>query len=112
MDAQAMTSPNSSTASSSKQSYSFPKLYSEDAIKKAYKEGYRAGMQDSNQLIVSLDAQRQQVLIHNLEIQEKVAQARDQVDTLLRSVSLKSPEFAQLQNIWTLLNQACEMPKK
>lgn len=112
MDAQAMASPNSSTASSSKQSYSLPKLYSEDAIKKARKDGYRAGMQDSNQLIVSLDAQRQQVLIHNLEIQEKVTQARDQLDTLLSSASLKSPEFAQLQNIWTLLSQACDIPQK
>lgn len=112
MDAQAMASPNSTAESFNTQSYSLPKLYSEDAIKKARKEGYRSGMQDSNKLIVAMDAERQQVHNHNLEIQEKAAQARDQLDTLLTSISLKSPEFAQLQNIWKLLNQACDTSKK
>lgn len=90
----------------------FPNLYSEDAIKKAWRQGYRSAMRDSNQTIAALDAQRQQVHMYNLEMQEKVTLARDQLDKLLISTPLKSPQFAQLQAIWTLLNQACEPPKK
>ncbi len=90
----------------------FPHLYSEDAIKKAWKQGYRSGMQDSNQTIVSLDAQRQHVHSHNVQMQEKITHARDQLDTVLTSLSPKSPQFAQLQALWALLNQASEPPKQ
>lgn len=90
----------------------WPSLYSEDAIKKARKEGYRAGMHDSNSIIISLDAQRQQVHSHNLELQEKVIAARDKLDAVLSSVSPKVPHIVQLQDILVLLNQAIEPPAK
>lgn len=90
----------------------WPALYSEDAIKKARKEGYRRGIQDSNQIIVALDAQRQQVLNHNLELLEKVVAARNQLDEVLKSVSPKASHITQLQDILALLNQAIEPPAK
>lgn len=90
----------------------WPALYSEDAIKKARKEGYRSGMQDSNQIIISLDAQRQQVHNHNLELLEKVIAARNQLDAVLKSVSPKTSHIVQLQDILALLNQAIEPPSK
>jgi hypothetical protein len=90
----------------------WPALYSEDAIKKARKEGYRTGMQDSNQIIISLDAQRQQVLNYNLELLEKVVAARNQLDEVLKSVSPKASHITQLQDILALLNQAIEPPAK
>ena len=94
-------------------SRTWPALYSEDAIKKARKEGYRHGMKDSNQLITYLEEQRQRVFTQNIELQEKVVAARDKLDSVLKTISPKqTPYIAQLQDILVLLNQASEPPAK
>lgn len=94
---------------------SIPTLYSEVALKKvdkeAFRKGYEQGMRDSNQVIVSLDAQRQHMLDQNLGLKEKVTEVRAKLEALLRSTSPKSTPYNALQEILMLLERACEPPK-
>lgn len=97
--------------SNSQSNANLPRLYCEDALKKARREGYRKGMNDSNQAIVILDAQRQQIYNKYLDREETVNQARSKLEAIINSLSPKQPHCVQLQEVLVLLDQACDIQK-
>lgn len=97
--------------SNSQSNANLPRLYCEDALKKARKEGYRKGMSDSNQAMVILDAQRQQIYNKYLDREETINQARSKLESIINSLSPKQPHCVQLQEVLVLLDQACDIQK-
>lgn len=114
-----------------------PHLYSEAGvkyqIKKAYKEGYSKGMEESKLVTASLDQQLQNAIQRaqsvtaqnqqltnkiatiepkQLELEKLVMQARDQLAVIMALASPKQNNFSQLQDILALLNQAIDPPAK
>lgn len=107
------------------------KLKNEKKI--SHKEGYAQGM-DEGKLVVSSLEQQLQNEVHNvqtandankklldkitssnlkqLELHQKMNQARNQLDMALKSIAPQASYFVCLQEVSVLLEQACQPPKQ